>query len=218
MSISSVNSTTTAQAAATASASSGTTVAATQANFLKLLVAQLNNQDPMNPMDNAQMTTQMAQLNMVSGIDKLNATVQTMADQFSSLQAMQGASLVGQTVLVNGSSLPLTAGAGNGAFTLANNADAVSVQVLNAGGQVIDTIKLGAQTAGQHPFTWNTTDYAKQTDLTFNVVATAAGQSVAATPLMQSKVVSANPTGTGLTLSLQGVTNPVPYSSVVSIL
>ena len=218
MSISSVNSTSTAQASATASAAAGSNAAAQQANFLKLLVAQLNHQDPMNPMDNAQMTTQMAQLNMVSGIDKLNVTAQSMATQFASLQAMQGASLVGQSVLVNGSGLPLDAGTGKGGFNLSNNADAVSVQVLTASGQVLDTIKLGAQTAGQHPFSWSSTDYANRTDLSFSITATSAGQNVAATPLMQSKVLSANPTSNGLTLSLQGVTNPVPYSDVVSIL
>ena len=218
MSISSVTSSSSTQAAATASAAAGSNAATTQANFLKLLVAQLNHQDPMNPMDNAQMTTQMAQLNMVSGIDKLNVTAQSLATQFASLQAMPGASLVGQSVLVNGSGLPLDAGTGKGAFNLSNNADAVSVQVLGANGQVLDTIKLGAQTAGQHPFSWNTTDYANRTDLTFNVTATSAGQSVAVTPLMQSKVLSANPTSTGLTLSLQGVANAVPYSDVVSIL
>ena len=53
---------------------------ASQDRFLKLLVAQLNNQDPLNPMDNAQMTTQMAQINTVSGIQELNATLKGMAD------------------------------------------------------------------------------------------------------------------------------------------
>lgn len=65
--------------------------AQSQDRFLKLLVAQLNNQDPMNPMDNAQMTTQLAQINTVSGIQQLNQTVTSMVNQFSALQMLQGA-------------------------------------------------------------------------------------------------------------------------------
>ena len=221
MSITATSSSTSAQSTAnavSAAASAANSPAAMQANFLKLLVAQLNSQDPMNPLDNAQMTTQMAQLNMVSGIGQLNTTVQGMATQFGAMQAFQGASLVGSTVIVNGSSLPLTNGTGAGAINLSGAADTVNVNVLSSTGQVLDTINLGAQSAGQIPFTWNTTTYANSTGLTFSVTATNAGQPVTATPLMEAKVVSANPSASGLTLGLQGVATPVPYSSVVSIL
>lgn len=69
--------------------------ASMQDRFLKLLVAQINNQDPLNPMDNAQMTTQMAQINTVNGIQQVNETLQGMASQFASMQVLQAASLVG---------------------------------------------------------------------------------------------------------------------------
>ena len=221
MSISSTSSTSSAQstANAAASASSSTSSAtATQTNFLTLLVAQLNSQDPMNPMDNAQMTTQMAQLNMVSGIDKLNTTVQSMATQFSAMQTMQGASLVGKNVVANGANLPLNAGVGNGAINLGGNADAVSVNILAPSGQVLDTINLGPQSAGQVPFSWNTSTYANSTGLTFSITATSGGQAVTATPLELGTVVAANPSATGLTLTLQGQATPVAYSDIVSIL
>ena len=81
----------------------GTDPTAAQDRFLKLLVAQLNNQDPMNPMDNAQMTSQMAQINTVTGIQQVNETLKSMADQFASLQVLQGASMVGRDVLIEGS-------------------------------------------------------------------------------------------------------------------
>ena len=77
----------------------------TSDRFLKLLVAQMKNQDPLNPMDNAQVTSQMAQINTVTGIDKLNSTVQGLSTQFVQLQAMQGASLVGRDVIVAGNKL-----------------------------------------------------------------------------------------------------------------
>ena len=81
------------------SASNATSPQASQDRFLKLLVAQLNNQDPLNPMDNAQMTTQMAQINTVTGIQQLNQTVKSLAEQFGQTQAAQAASLVGRQVV-----------------------------------------------------------------------------------------------------------------------
>jgi flagellar basal-body rod modification protein FlgD len=73
--------------------------AAMQDRFLKLLVAQLTNQDPMNPLDNAQMTSQMAQINTVTGLQNLNLTMQSMAEEFSTMQQIQGISLIGRSVL-----------------------------------------------------------------------------------------------------------------------
>ena len=60
--------------------------AAMQDRFLKLLVAQMNNQDPMSPMDNAQLTSQMAQINTVSGIQELNQSVSKISSQFGAMQ------------------------------------------------------------------------------------------------------------------------------------
>src|SRR4051812_530763 len=85
----------------------------TEDRFLKLLVAQLKNQDPLNPMDNAQVTTQMAQIQTVSGIDKLNTTVQGLNGQFAQLQALSGASLVGHDVLIEGNRIVADNGVGH---------------------------------------------------------------------------------------------------------
>ena len=63
----------------TSTTSGSTSAASQQDRFMKLLVAQLNNQDPMNPMDNAQMTSQIAQINTVSGIQQVNDTLTNMA-------------------------------------------------------------------------------------------------------------------------------------------
>src|SRR6266581_9760134 len=71
-----------------------------QDRFLKLLVTQMKNQDPLNPMDNAQVTTQLAQISTVSGIDKLNATLQTMVSGFDASQSLAAANMIGRGVLV----------------------------------------------------------------------------------------------------------------------
>src|SRR5450759_4503359 len=79
--------------------------------FLKLLVTQLNNQDPLNPLDNAQLTSQLAQMSTVSGVEKLNTTLQSLVDQSGSSQVLQAAFLIGRTVLVPGNQVTLSAGA-----------------------------------------------------------------------------------------------------------
>jgi flagellar basal-body rod modification protein FlgD len=129
--------------------------------FLKLLVTQMQNQDPLNPMDNAQITSQMAQINTVSGIEKLNTTVAGLNGQFVQLQALAGASLVGHDVTLAGNRLSIQDGVGAGGVELAGTAESVKVEILSPGGQVVDTIDMGTQAAGRHGFTW---DASKLTD------------------------------------------------------
>ena len=74
----------------------------------------MKNQDPLNPMDNAQVTSQMAQINTVNGIEKLNTTVQGLNSQFVQMQALQGAALVGRDVVLQGDRLAIDGGVGRG--------------------------------------------------------------------------------------------------------
>ena len=124
--------------------------ASAQDRFLKLLVAQLNNQDPMNPMDNAQMTSQIAQINTVTGIQQLNETVKGLAGQFAAQQLMQGSAMVGRNVLVPDNTLTFDTEtkSGGGAFDLAGSAAGVQVQVLDVNNKQVGTIDLGALKAG----------------------------------------------------------------------
>jgi flagellar basal-body rod modification protein FlgD len=120
----------------TTTSGTGQTSAQDQSDrFLKLLVAQLNNQDPMNPMDNAQMTSQMAQINTVSGITQLNETMKSMSTQFTAMQVLQGASMVGREVLTTGNKLTISNGVGKGSIDLAGAADNVTVRLRTGAGQ-----------------------------------------------------------------------------------
>ena len=132
----------------------GSTDAMGKDTFLKLLVAQLQNQDPLNPMDNAQVTSQMAQIQTVSGIEKLNSTVLGLNAQFAQLQTLGGAALVGRHVLIEGNRLVASDGTGHGGFELASQADRVKLEVLDGAGRVIDAVDLGAHASGRHSFDW----------------------------------------------------------------
>lgn len=180
--------------------------------FLKLLVAQMQNQDPLNPLDNAQVTSQMAQINTVNGIEKLNNTVQALSGQFVQMQALQGAALVGRDVIVAGNRLDVADGVGQGGFDLTSPADAVKVEVLNAGGHVVDTIQLGAQTAGRHGFEWDASK-ATDTNLSFRITATSGAATLSSTALTRDRVVAVSTAGDKLTLELERG-GSTPYADI----
>ena len=192
--------------------------AASADRFLKLLVAQMQNQDPLNPMDNAQVTSQMAQINTVTGIDKLNATVAGLSAQFMQMQAMQGATLVGHDVIVAGNKLDIDAATaiGQGGFEIQIPADAVKVEILSPSGAVVQTLNLGAQGAGMHSFDWPAGTATDSSGLTFRVTATVGGVAIASTPLMRDRVDAVTTNGNSFNLELEK-SGSTPYSSVKAL-
>jgi flagellar basal-body rod modification protein FlgD len=197
----------------------GTSAAATrnaagsEDRFLKLLVAQMKNQDPLNPMDNAQVTSQMAQISTVSGIEKLNVGIESMTSQFTQMQALQGASLVGRKVLLEGDNLAVADGKGAAGFELAGAADNVKVEILSPSGRVIDTLQLGAQSAGRHGFEWKASGVTDNSGLRFRVTATNGAVKVGTTPLVGDVVNAVSTSGDKLSLELLGG-RTVAYSDI----
>ncbi|MBC7729014.1 MAG: flagellar hook assembly protein FlgD [Microbacteriaceae bacterium] len=199
------------------SAATATTAQEASDRFLKLLVTQLQNQDPMNPMDNAQMTSQMAQISTVSGIEKLNLTVEGLNTQFVQMQALQGASLVGKDVILKGDMLSKINGDAVGTSQLDSAADRVKVEVLNAAGQLVDTLNLGAQTSGRHDFEWPAGAVRDDAaSFRFRVSANSGATALAVTPLMRDKVDAVNTSGKSLTLELER-SGHVAYSAITAI-
>jgi flagellar basal-body rod modification protein FlgD len=188
--------------------------------FLTLLVAQMRNQDPLNPMDNAQVTSQMAQINTVDGINRLNDTVTGLTTQFVQLQALQGASLLGRQVSVKGDGLAISgegdAATGHGGFELPSSAGSVRLEVLNGAGQVVATQDLGARAAGRHTFEWAGGTAADSGELRFRIVAQRGTASVNAQPLMYDRVLSVSAGGSQLRLELAR-NGSVDYSSVYAV-
>ena len=197
----------------------GATAADTQDRFLKLLVAQLNNQDPMNPMDNAQMTTQIAQINTVTGIEKLNTTITGMAVQVAAMQAMQSTSMVGRDVLVEGNKAQVTDGVGRGGFELTSKTSATVVEVFNAAGKSVGKIDMVALSPGRQSFQFDASGIAATdaANLTFKVTAANGADIVTTTALQRAKVTSLGSSPAGMTLQLQNHAD-VSYADVKAIL
>jgi flagellar basal-body rod modification protein FlgD len=197
--------------AASQTTGTASSVKATKDDFLKLLVTQMKYQDPMNPMDNAQMTSQIAQLNTVEGINQLNATVSNLQASLMATQSMQAASLIGKTILADGNSTSLLNGSANLSIRLEGAAESVVVDVINAGGRIIKTADLGANAAGIKTFTWDGSTSeggtAPNGQYTFQVNAKKLNQAVAVTPLTQATVSGVELTSAGPQLSLNNGTN-----------
>ena len=119
-----------------------------QDRFLKLLVTQMKNQDPLNPLDNAQVTSQLAQISTVNGIEKLNATHRDHGKQLQRRTNSAGGDMIGKDVLVPGSMLQVAGGGGIFGVDLAQAADQVKVTIHDASGREIRTMDLDAQAAG----------------------------------------------------------------------
>jgi len=126
--------------------------------FLTLLVTQLRNQDPLNPLDNAQMTSQLAQINTVKGIEQLNVTLGKLMTAYGNSQAMEAAGVIGKYVLTVGNKMELGAAGAAGGVRLDGNADSVMVSIMDASGKVVQTQDLGARNAGIVSFVWDGKD------------------------------------------------------------
>lgn len=190
---------------------------ASQDRFLKLLTAQLKNQDPMNPMDNAQMTSQMAQINTVSGINQVNETIKSMSAQFASMQSMQGAALIGHDVLTQGNTLAINGGKASGAIDLPGNATKLSIQILSPGGQVVDTLNLGSKDAGRVNFDWDASGYTGGGNPTFKVIATQGAQALETTSMSRGTVESIGNNNGAMSIQLKGRA-AVAYGDIRAIL
>jgi flagellar basal-body rod modification protein FlgD len=211
------NNTKTGAATNTAAASAtGTSAQETSDRFLKLLVAQLQNQDPMNPMDNAAVTTQMAQIQTVTGVSTLNSSIQSLGNQFGQMQALQSVSLVGRDVTVPGNKVNVADGKATMNFDLSGAADTVKLEVLNGAGDVISTQDLGKLKSGMQSFAWDASKTTETTNLSFRVTATNAGSEVKTTTLTRDTVRAVNTSGATLQLELKN-SGMVDYDQVRSL-
>lgn len=208
---------TSASSAASAVAAGAQTAKEASERFLKLLVTQLQNQDPMNPVDNAQMTSQMAQISTVSGVEKLNLTVEKLNGQFVQMQAVQGAGLIGKEVLLAGNRLSVVDGVPQASFELPSAASRVKVEVLSPAGRLVDTLNLPTAAAGRHDIDWPA---GKALDdpgsYRFRVTAMSGSTQIEATTLMRDRVDAVNTGGTSLTVELER-SGRVAYNQITAL-
>jgi flagellar basal-body rod modification protein FlgD len=228
MAISGVSSTTTIPNNTASSTSlGGSDPQAVQDRFMTLLIEQLKNQDPLNPMDNAQMTSQMSQISMVSGIQQLNQSMSSLTQSMLSTQSSQAVSLIGKNVAVAGNNLALTSNSNgsnqaNGAMWLASDADSATVTIQDMNGNTVKTLPLQNLKAGLQTFNWDGTSdngsAAPSGSYKVAIQATQGSTAVTANALQWGTVngVQQDSTG-GWSVLINGNNTPVSVSNVRSV-
>jgi flagellar basal-body rod modification protein FlgD len=204
------------------SGASGVTLGGT--DFLTLMLAQLQNQDPTSPVDSNEFLSQLASLSEVQGINQLNTSFASLSNSLVGSQALQASSLLGHQALVASSTASLATAGGTvtGAVSVPQTSSSVVLNITNSAGVLVNSINLGAQSAGLADFTWNgqTSSGSAAPAGTYTLSAQVNGVSggSAVTTLVSGTVdsVTMGSGATGLTLNIAGL-GSVPFSSVQQI-
>ncbi|HPE80570.1 MAG: flagellar hook assembly protein FlgD [Sedimenticolaceae bacterium] len=190
--------------------------------FLKLMVTQLNNQDPFKPMENGDFLSQIAQFGSVTGLEQLNKNFESLAGSITSGQALQAGSLVGREILapVDAGYL-MPGGSLRGQVSLDQSSPAVTLRVTDGVGQLVREMPLGSAAPGTLDFTWDGMDdagnYAPPGIYNLQVEAMQNDRAVDLQTKLFSKVESVNLNGSnGLTLNLEGL-GPIAFNNVQQI-
>lgn len=177
-----------------------------QDRFLKLLVTQMKNQDPLKPLDNAEVTSQLAQISTVTGIDKLNSTLQLLASDMEESQSIEAMDMIGRSAFVPGASIPLDGEGTVAGIELAQPVDELSVTILDSSGIPVRHMELNAKPAGISTILWDgATDSGTKAaagDYTFTVSAKQGGNDVKVNTLSLGLVNSVTTTDNGVLLDM----------------
>lgn len=189
-----------------------------QAEFLKLMMAQLKNQDPMQPMENGEFLGQMAQFSTVNSVGEMANQLKGLADQMANTRLLSSGSLIGRSVLSSGNYGELAEGGTlDGAVRLTEPADGAVVYVRNAIGQIMETFELGPVGAGDYPFSWDGAlpggINAQPGRYQIDVAVSRNGKTEAAKALLYIPVNSVSMRGQEIVLNLQNGSQ-VPLSQV----
>lgn len=190
--------------------------------FLKLMVTQLNNQDPFKPMENGEFLGQIAQFGSVSGLDKLNNSFESLSASLTSGQALQAGSLVGRDVLAPVDTAYMNPGeAVRGQVELEQSSPQVTVRVTDQVGQLVRELPLGTAPPGALKFSWDGMDDLGNSVAPgyyrFEVQALQGDRPVTLQTKLFSRVESVNLSGiSGLTLNLEGL-GPIAFNNVQQI-
>jgi flagellar basal-body rod modification protein FlgD len=193
-----------------------------QSDFLQLITAQLQDQDPTQPADPNQMLNELASLSEVSGMNNMNGAISNLSTSMQSSQLLSGTNLIGHGVLAAGTTAALAAGGKvTGALQPPTGATALAVQVTDSTGQLVRTFQVTPQSSGLTSFSWdgttNSGTAAPAGTYTFAAAAVSAGAQVSVPTYLQSTVNSVTIDPSSQTLSLNTNSGTLSLSDVVQV-
>ncbi|RQW88561.1 MAG: flagellar hook assembly protein FlgD [Geobacter sp.] len=190
-------------------------------DFLKLFITQLQNQDPLNPMDSTEYISQLAQLSQVEQAYNTNSNLQSIISALGASSSLSAVSFVGSEVTAAGGSVALKEGSEAAiTFSVPKAAEQVSVAIVDGNGEIVRTLIGGVTPAGESTLAWDGKDSsgAQLASGTYGVAVTgvdAAGTSFACSPLIQGTVEGINFAGSLPLMVIGGI--EVPFSDLLRV-
>jgi len=163
-------------------------------DFLKLLVEQLKNQDPLNPMESTEFTAQLAQFSSLEQLTNMNKNLDYLRLYEASINNAQAVNFIGKTVKASGNSINVKDGASNQIqFDLAGDAAEVNIHIYDSSDNLVKTINCGSLSNGDQSMEWDGTNDGGETvsdgTYTFEVsAADAGGETIKASTYMTVEV------------------------------
>ncbi|MCD6153923.1 MAG: hypothetical protein J7J07_08460 [Syntrophobacterales bacterium] len=184
-------------------------------DFLKMMIAQLKHQDPLNPLDGTDFTAQLAQFSSLEQLSNMNDQLKTLGLYQASLNNSQAANLIGKEITAIGNVIKVDGTSADLTYNLTEGAEKVVVSIYDEGGNLVDTLDLGSQKEGESSVTWNCSGIAAG-NYTFEVSATDAnGDVVPAYTMITGKVMGVSFDEGSPVLSVNG--QDIPLGDVISV-
>lgn len=186
-------------------------------DFLRMMIAQLQNQDPLNPLDGTDFTAQLAQFSSLEQLNNINTQLGLMGLYQSSLNNAQAVGIIGKEITASGNSVTVEGPSADLSYNLAGDAGKVTVRIYDEGGTLVDTLEPGSegQKEGENSITWGCSDVASGT-YTFDVSAVSAnGGAVAADTVITGRVTGVTFVAGSPFLSVNG--QNISFGDVLSV-
>jgi len=185
-------------------------------DFLKMLVAQLKNQDPLNPMDGTEFAAQLAQFSSLEQLTNMNTQLTNLGLYQKTMISTEAVNLLGKEVTVGqGNQFQVDGDNGNFSYSIAGDAAQVSISILDASGNEVDRIEAGTQSAGQQNVTWQKGNNSNGL-YSYKVTAVDAnGDAVKVTSMTTGKVTAVQYKDNAIYLTVNG--QEVAFSNIVSV-
>lgn len=131
----------------------------TRDDFLKLLISQLQNQDPLKPLDNQEFASQLATFNSLEQLIGVNEKLETLQTKLFQSSQFSATALIGRQITTDGNQIVLAQGEGSAIrYQLSGDAARVTMNILNSQGGLVRTVELGNQKGGDQNVQWDGKD------------------------------------------------------------
>jgi flagellar basal-body rod modification protein FlgD len=184
--------------------------------FMKLLLAQLKNQDPLSPMDGTDFAAQLAQFSSLEQLQNLNDTLETQSVNQMTLSYSQSVNMIGKEAIANsGNTVTANGETAELNYNLAKDAQSVTISIMDKNGKIVKTWDESAKTAGMNGTTWDCSSFEKG-DYTYQIAATdSVGASVTADTMTTGVVTAVHFRSNQILVTINGI--EVPLSDIVEV-